>query len=285
MKSWLFVLPIGKTVVFWDAEGEKYAARLITEKHAGDLARETMRAISDWRSDAAPGLTEYLPPVIAEHVFTGQRYGAIHEARVAGIGPTRGLYLLVEWFGKTWEAIQDHTAQHVSIGTLPAYTDSKGRTYGPIIQELSLTGVPRLKDIGTIQDHLSLRLSDANLRRHKMPMTPEEMEAKLLELADGQAKMAEALAKLVEDKGDVEVELADGEMPEEEMEQMADKIATKLSDKVADKIATKLKGMRLGDGGAAGAPASKPTDPLARAKAEGKKGRSALSAAFAEMAK
>lgn len=285
--SWVLVLPIGKTIVIWDGEAERYAPRRISERYAQALASETRRALADWRRDAeAAGLTPFYPPVLSEHVWEGKRFGDVQDVKVAGVGPLRGLYLFVQWGAGAWADIQKDLTQHVSIGTLPSYVDAKGRTYAPIVQELSITGAPRLKDIGVIKDHIGLRLSDALNTRSKK-MTLEEAVAKIEELM---TKVAELETKMVE-KADEEMEgegdmLADGEVTEEEADAMADKIAAKLSDKVADKVIAKMQGLRLGEGGAAsGASKALPKDPLARAKAQGLKGGAAITAAFREMAK
>lgn len=284
MKSKVYSLPVGREIVFYDYEKEEYVTRTISKEYATRLVDFTNQAIAEWTKDAPQGLSVTYPPVIEEHNMKGKRLGDILGAELMGEGDKYGVYLLVDWLDEAWEGIQDGTSQHVSIGTLANYVDYKGRNFPAIINELSLVGSPRLKDIGKIQDHLSLRLVDA-IPKQGDGMNMEEM----LVLLDAMLKRVEALeAKIAEmeaAKVEAEVEAPEVEIEAEDMQKEdEEEIVAQLADsmiKKAEKVAIeKLKGMRLGEVPAGKAPAQIKTDKLAAAKAQGLSGLEAIKASL-----
>lgn len=299
MKSKVFALPVGREIVFWDYSKQEYVAKTISKEYAMRLVEFTNQAIANWIDDAPEGLSPIYPPVIEEHEMHGKRFGDILNAELMGEGDKFGVYLLIDWLDSKWDDIQKDLSQHVSIGTLANYIDYRGRTYPAMINELSLVGSPRLKDIGRIQDTLSLRLVDA-IPQTGVTMTQEEMLAMLdallkriegLEAKDAEkdAKIMELEAKLPKDAEDapegdaapeVEVELED--MPDAVKDE--DEIVAMLSDKLIEKAKTRameqLKGMRLGDIPAGKTPAAKSQDKLAQAKAQGLTGMAAIKASL-----
>ena len=295
MKSKVFALPIGREIVFWDYDKQEYVTRNISKEYAMRLVEYTNQAIANWIADAPEGLSPTYPPIIEEHEMEGKRFGDILQAELMGEGDKYGVYLLVDWLDSKWEDIQENKSQHVSIGTLANYVDYKGRNYPAIINELSLVGSPRLKDIGKIQDTLSLRLADA------IPQVKgEEMDqAELLALLDAMLKRVEALEaamaafneKMAKEEPEVEIEAEDKKHEDEEVkaedmpaDEKEDEIVAQLADqmiKKAEKVAMeKLKGMRLGDAPAAKAPVAQTQDKLAAAKAKGLSGLDAIKASL-----
>lgn len=269
MRQWVMAAPIGQPFVVWDTEKNAYRQVVFSEPTAARYVKNTNDAISSWRADAAPGKTAFLPPILREHEVGAWRGGSIHGARVAGSGADRGIYLDVEWLPSVAADIEAGHTNFVSIGTEAEYTDYKGRKFSPIISELSITEDPRLKNIGSIQDTRSLRLSDA-LKYGVKKMD----EQKMLELMELMGKIGERLDKIEERQAKieaaqalpVEVELKDGEKPEDKIELMdpakpEEDPAVKLADKLvarAMKLAEgKLGSLRLNDIPAAAAPVAK----------------------------
>lgn len=284
MRRWIFALPVNIEVWAWSTEAQDYLPRLVTEAEAAAYVTETQRALAHWRAVAPSGLTPYRPPILVEHERRGERLGSIADARLAGSGARRGVYLLADWTPQGWARVQSGRACHVSISTTPHYRDGDGTTFQGLIDELSLTEHPRLKNIGTIQDTLALRLADALNTRGTL-MTPEEMIARLEAQDATIAELKMMVEQLVAEKVDLADPPADppADATKEEAMMMAlsDRIIKGLTPKIEQQVVTTLKGMRLGDG-ATLPPAGKtpPQDPLAKAKAEGKTGLAALSAAF-----
>lgn len=281
MRCWIFALPVNVEVWAWSADAQDYLPRLVTEAEAAGYVAETQRALAHWRAVAPAGLTPYRPPLLVEHERRGERLGSIIEARLAGTGARRGVYLLADWTPQGWARVQSGRACHVSISTTPHYRDGDGAEFRGLIDELSLTEHPRLKNIGTIQDTLALRLADALNTRGTL-MTPEEMVAKI----ESQDATIAEMKKMLEELIVARVDLADppADVPpvdEEMMMALSDRIIAGIKPAVEAQVVTTLKGMRLGDG--ATLPAKGKTqqlDPLAKAKAEGKSGMDALKSAF-----
>lgn len=268
MRQWVMAAPIGQPFVVWDGDKGSYRQVVFNEVTAGRYVKNTNDAISAWRADAAPGKTAFLPPILREHTAGAWRGGSIHGARIAGGGAEHGIYLDVEWLPSVAADIEAGHTNFVSIGTEADYTDYKGRKYSPIISELSITEDPRLKNIGAIQDTMSLRLSDA-LKYGVKKMD----EQKMLELMDALAKIAERLDKIearqaaLESGKEVELELKDGALdpvPPVEMadapkpeDEMAGKLADKLVQRAVKLAESRLGNLRLNDIPAAQAPVAK----------------------------
>jgi len=297
MISKIFALPVGKEICFWDADKEEYVVRTITQDYASRLVEYTNQAILNWKMDTPEGLSVTYPPVLSEHKTDGKRFGAILLAELMGIGDTYGVYLDIDWIDSVWDQISNDETQHVSIGTLADYTDYKSRNYPVIISEVSITGNPRLKNIGKIQDTLSLRLVDAISKTKGVRMSQEEMLALLdamLKRVEGlEASKAEQDAKLAELMAMMDAEAPADEAPVDEDAEMSedvlledeeDKIVAQLADKMikrAEKVAIeKLKGMRLGEFPASQAPKKVSKDRLANAKSRGLSGMDAIRASL-----
>lgn len=280
-RTWVFALPVNREIVIYDENVEDYVSKFISEDWAKRLVDNTNVAIKSWESDTPDGLSNYYPPVIKEHKLDGWRGGDIISAKIGGQADRHGVYLQIDWRDKTWEQIESLETQHISIGTTSDYTDSRGRKFDTIIKELSLTEDPRLKDIGTIQDTIRLQLAETLKTKEEVKMTPEEMVEAIAKLL---ARIEELEKQVGELKGEAVVEEAGAEevIAEELSEEDEDKIAMELADKLvvrATKLAeAKLLKLRLNDGPAHNSP--KKLDPLAKAKAQGLKGRAAVEAAL-----
>lgn len=296
-KSWVFALPVNQEIWVWDESKQDYVPKTISTAQARSIVDETKRALAYWQSITPAGSTPYTPPVLREHVREGKRFGSILDVKLSGLAEKRGIYLLIDWAESTFEDIEERESQHVSIGITPSYRDGTGEVFSSIIDELSLTEHPRLRGIGSIQDTLSLRLSDVILPQEEKNMSDEE----ILALAEQLLAKVEALAETVaairveldaikkpaeeeaveasdEDKKEEDEDLeASDEQSEEEKE---DEIAARL----ADKIFKNLQDMRLGERPNAPAPSGKrpvtAVDKLSAAKAKGLTGLEALKASF-----
>ena len=154
--SWVLALPEGDLTY----RGEKVE---ITPDYLHLVASETRKAIYAWSQRAEQaGTSPYRPPVIREHAWAGERYGDVLDAKVSS-GPSGGdaLWVKVAWTPETWDQIEAGAVAHVSVRVDGSFQDDAGEVYGPLVRELSLTASPALKAIGTIQDHISIQLSDS----------------------------------------------------------------------------------------------------------------------------
>lgn len=263
--TWVFALPVNREIFIWDESSEEYVAKYISEDWALDLVNNTNQAIHAWEQDAPEGMSTFYPPILREHTLEGWRGGDILQARLAGDGDARGVYINVNWGDGVWKNITNQETQHVSIGTAANYVDSHGRMFKNIIKELSITSDPRLKDIGTIQDTLELILSEGKtnkaLNEQEEVMTLEEMietvAALTKRIEDAEAMLAELKAdKELEKEDEPDPELSD--KPDEEEEKKEEELVAKLSDKIADRLMSKMgKNIRLSDIPSKPAPAKK----------------------------
>ena len=210
-QSWVFALPLG-TAHVKDEATSKMVELDVSEELARKVASETRRSLYQFADYADIDQTPFTWPVRVEHKAEGKRYGGILDAKVAGEGRKRGVYLKVDWKKGTWEDILASEYEFVSIGLAGKYTDEQGKGYSPLITEVSLTDNPRFKRIGSIQDTLQLRLSDKD--------TPMELtEEQLNELID--KRVAERLAEQPEETPEEEAPEADeaDEADEEETDE------------------------------------------------------------------
>lgn len=222
-ESWVFALPIGVPV--WTGK----SMRQFTEKQAGEYVRNTNDALEYFRASASG--SAYSFPVRIDHRSDGKRHGDVLEAKVAGEGAKRGVYLRVRWKPDTWEQISAEKYQHVSVGVDPSFVLQNGKKLGPLIVELSLTDEPRITSIGTIQDTIGLRLSRARFAQGegKMEEILKALEALITATGSNSEMLAQILALVTPvaeavDAGapPVEVEASNGtDKDEEEKEKVA----------------------------------------------------------------
>lgn len=288
MISKIFALPVGPEICFWDLDKDEYVVQTITQEYAERLVYFTNQAISNWSNDAPEGLSKILPPVLSEHKRDGKRFGDILHSELMGDGAKYGVYLTVDWLDSTWEDIQNDETQHVSIGTSGKYKDYKGRDYPVIINEVSITGDPRLKNIGKIQDTLSLRLVDVIPKTTGEDMSQEEMlalfDAMLKRVEALEASNAELKAMLEEkakdeDPASEDAPKEDAALSEDELkdeEEIVAMLSDSLIKKAQAKAVEKLKGMRLGEVPANQAPKIDTRSKLDQAKAKGLTGLAAI---------
>jgi len=175
-----------------------------------EMTFEYMRGLRDslrkYYADLAELGIMYRRPVIIEHMIsdfaddlqhttapTGRRSGDILDAEIrmydattlSADGPAARwtLFLKVDWRDHAFAAILDKTLEHVSIHTLPTYTDPQTDiTYEPFILELSETIKPMVKDFpvfstvdNEVLKRVGLRLAD-DPKRPEVKMTPEEIK-------------------------------------------------------------------------------------------------------------
>lgn len=280
MRQWVFSLPVGRPVLFWDPEeGEAgaYVEKVVDDEWATTVVANTNRALMTWATEAPPGGTPYTLPVLREHNHAGWRGGNVYGAKLAGEGAWYGIYLDTEWLPGVAEQIDRKETCFVSIGTYGSYLDYAGRDFGPMVEELSITENPRLKNMGSIQDTRALRLSDALAPRGAKKMTLEDIAA----MIEAQGKRLDAIeARQVElekkDDSEVEIEAADknkaadpADTTEEEPADPAMQLADKLVARSIQLAEKKLAGLKLGEGGI---PVQQPAKKLSRREVGIKKG-------------
>lgn len=286
MRTWVFCLPTNTEFWAWDEDKQDYTPRVVTTEQARRIVAETLRALAFWASIAPEGSAPYTPPVLREHKREGQRYGSVVGCKLSGILEKRGIWLQVDWLDATYEDIEAYKSQHVSIGTVKSYRDGSGEVFGPLVNELSLTEHPRLRGIGSIQDTLTLRLSDA---MEKSTMTEEEIMAllephlsEILTLKDELTALKDEVAALKEEKVDEPPEAVEEvvEVADEEDEDKMEELATKLSDRIYEKLEAKRVGARGAALPSAGKRPQTTEGKLEAAKKSGLRGMDAINAAL-----
>lgn len=124
------------------------------------IASETNRLIANcerYAAEAGDDRTPWKPPIMAEHKSEGGKtYGRLAELKVR----RDELFGRAQWKAATWEQVLAEDVEFVSPHVVGAYQDAKGEKYQRVLWETSLTTHPKLKDIGRIQDTMSIRLSD-----------------------------------------------------------------------------------------------------------------------------
>lgn len=178
-----------------------------------EIASETRRLIYNCQKYADEGQTPWTPPVIREHRPDGTRDGDVVDVELVD---DRELFGSIQWRESTWEQILSDEVEFVSVHIRPDYTDMAGELYSWIVWEVSLTTHPVRKDIGRIQDTISLSFGE---------------RAFDVDLAEGDKAMEELLRELlgaVQALGDrmsaIEAAMAPSEveMMEEEEQAMAE---------------------------------------------------------------
>lgn len=192
MTSKVRLLPVGPMVY----QGRKLDFTLADLQ---EIASETNRLIDNCKGyaavpDGAPPRTPWTPPVIREHVPNGDTDGRVGSFEViAG-----ELFGVTNWREDTWAAILSERIEFVSVKVVGPYTDFKGVTYKRIVWEVSLTGQPVRKDIGRIQDTMTLADVPQN---EDLKMTEEQIKEIMDALAALQATQAEIVARLAKLEG------------------------------------------------------------------------------------
>jgi hypothetical protein len=186
-----------------------YQGKLVdlTREDLVEIVTETIRWISDTRAiTPIDSTTHYYPPLLKEHARDGARWGSVVDFEVRD-----GDAELAELWGKlsphpeiVW-GIESKIYVYVSIKIKWGYTSAEGVTYGAIVEEVSLTGTPYFKNIGTLQDHWGISCSEtlaqelvllaSDTQGDGMAMTDvekQQLAAARTEASDAKAK-AEAL--------------------------------------------------------------------------------------------
>jgi phage I-like protein len=177
--SWLKVLPTGSFHV-----GKKQPLEIDPEFIA-TLATQTNALIADFADHAPVNASPYQLPVLREHRMDGEVEGSILAAKV----DEDVLYLHVSWNADAWQKVLLNKMRFVSVRFDSEYVTAWGSSYGPVIREVSVTSSPRLDNIGTIQDTLSLQLSRKEGESKMEEMIKALMEGQLA-IIEGQQAMA-----------------------------------------------------------------------------------------------
>ena len=186
-----------------------------------EIASETRRLIYNCQQYAEDGQTPWTPPVIREHRPDGTRDGDVVDVELVD---DRELFGAIQWRESTWEQILSDEVEFVSVHIRPDYTDMAGESYTWIVWEVSLTTHPVRKDIGRIQDTISLsfgeRAFDVDLAEG------DTMEELLKELLGAVQALGDRMSA-------IEAAMAPAEMEEasESVEMMEDEEAKMAEDK------------------------------------------------------
>lgn len=152
--TWCRLVVVG-TYVYKGVEVELDQAEL--EK----IAAETKRWIKDCRAIAPlDAATTYYPPILKEHQRTGERHGSVVDFEVRTEGEAAELWGKLRPNQDILWGIQDGRFVYISLKILWNYTSAEGVTYSAIVEEVSLTGTPYFKNIGSLRDFFGMACSD-----------------------------------------------------------------------------------------------------------------------------
>ena len=260
-----------------------------TEDDLKMIASETRRLIANCKAYAGGDgeRKPWTPPVIREHESNGTRDGDVLSVDVQ----SGELFATCDWKDSTWEAILAEEVEYVSVRIEGPYTDMAGETYERVVWEVSLTTHPVRKDIGRIQDTLTLALSDGR----NIPVEPgteaimeelvNELVARLDSLESRLTAMEEAsMADAPEDAPTEEAPAEASDTPEEDV--ALSEVAGRLEriERAIVKLSEGRPGLptrESGNGGPIPAPAPRTiAEKQAAAKAKGLSGVEALAAAL-----
>lgn len=184
-EQWVYALSLGRTLVRND--GEKVFLD-VTEELALKVLAETRKAMAEF--DALAKKTDTTPfrfPVLQDHQRVYGEFGSIIDTRFRGAAEEKpGIWLKVAWNPR----FSHDVFSRVSVGIMSSFDTQEGKTFGPVIGELSLTSYPRDTRIGTLAETVATSFSLALVEDN---MDPEQLQALILEAL---APMSEAIAKL-----------------------------------------------------------------------------------------
>lgn len=175
-ESWVKAVPAGEKIIYKGREVEFSKAYLVK------IAQESRKAYAyfDKKGIENSG-SPYRFPVLRNHTHSHDREGDLLEFKVINKHGFDGLWIKARWTEETLSAIEEKKIKHVSVGITPEYKTETGKTFGPLIREMSLTSDPYLKSIGTIQDTIDVELSNLeklfdNIKKGEINMSEEMKE-------------------------------------------------------------------------------------------------------------
>lgn len=179
----------------------------LTAEDLVELARETKRWIADNRALAPlDSATTYYPPLLKEHAKTGERFGSVVDFEVRGEGDELALWGKLRPLTEILWGIEDGRYAYISLRIVWGYMSAEGELYAAIVEEVSLTGTPFFKNIGSLRDYFGISCSDALAQELSLlftspqgdDMAMTEQERAALASAQSRAESAENKANALE---------------------------------------------------------------------------------------
>jgi len=160
-----------------------------------EIMSETKRLISNCKeyaksSDGTPDRKAWTPPIMIEHIPNGDRKGDAFDFEILN----GELFATCNWRESAWAAILAEEYEFVSVQVVGPYVDFKGVEYKRVVWEVSLTGQPVRKDIGRIQDTMTLADVPPNLEE----IMEEQIKELLAALEAMKAEHEALLARIAE---------------------------------------------------------------------------------------
>jgi hypothetical protein len=167
-QQWLFVLPENQ----WLHDGRR--RRFIDQAFVQKVLRNTEAMNREFESLAAStGAEPFRLPLLREHQMDGPSFGDLLEFKRAARGKKSGMWIRASYTGAGRSAIRTRKYRHVSIRIVDEFTTQTGKTFGPVVAEVSLTNYPRFQTLGKITETKGLVLSMNGANE----MDPEEIQA------------------------------------------------------------------------------------------------------------
>jgi hypothetical protein len=183
----------------------------VTREYLEAAAAETKRYYGDL---AQQGLT-YKRPILTAHA-DGERHGELLDFDVRDLNGEATLFVKSAWLDESWRRVHNGEFERGSIKIVPEHTDPQtGQTYGPFIDEFSVTAKPVIKDYRLTDFTTPEALAAVGLKLAEEPMgepkqTPEGEQQNELSLqepapaegaapAEGGGGMMDGVKQLVTD--------------------------------------------------------------------------------------
>lgn len=164
--QWLFLLPVNDQL----HDGKR--TRLITQAFCQRVLDQTLAMYAEFRELAKPDKTPFSLPLLQDHNAEGDSFGELLDFKLASKGSRNGIWARVDYTPTGRRLVVSRKKRFVSVRIVDHYMTQRGKSFGPVIAEVSLTNYPRVQSAGEILDTAGMALS----------MTPGVNMEKLLAL-------------------------------------------------------------------------------------------------------
>lgn len=168
----------------------------VTEEYLRNAASETLRYYGDLEARGV----DYKRPILVGH-NDGLRLGSLLDFDVREFEGFPTLFVKSRWLPSHWGRLMAGEYERGSIRIVPKHTDPQtGETYGPFIDEFSVTEKPVIKDyrLTDVTSPEALAAVGLALSEEETAMTEEPNEVELAEEEGGEEGGGSALSQLLD---------------------------------------------------------------------------------------
>lgn len=151
--QWLFLLPVNDSL----HDGKR--TRLITESLCRRVLDQTNAMYDEFRLLAGPDKTPFRLSLVNEHDLEGDSFGVLTEFKLTQKGTRNGIWAHVDYTPTGKRLVDSKKKRFVSVRIVDNFMTQRGKSFGPVIAEVSLTNYPRVQSAGEITDTAGMALS------------------------------------------------------------------------------------------------------------------------------